>query len=193
VKNISKVTLILFILTAAAWAEQISASEYSIRTQLAVPQASQVQVKRGPNQTQMVTYQGLGFIYQEGPSGAQWAQMNGPRKTLGNDHISLSAAPTALISQDGKTGVGASVDVQLADIVAVSHTSHFGGTERHITSATLAPKSVVSVQVMRVATSKGSVTRVGPSVKLGRNTAVWYGVSTDGSPNLLLMTGNVRF
>jgi hypothetical protein len=193
-KNLSRLIVItLFILSGAVSAEQLSVSEYSIRTQLAIPQAPDAQVSHGPNQTHRVSYQGVGFIYQEGVNGAQWAQLNGPGKSLGDDKVRFSVTPTALFAQDGNAGVGANVNLQLADIVSVNHTSHFGGVERHITMATLAPKSPVSVRAMRVATAKGSVTRVGPSVKLGRTASVWYGVSTDGSPNLLLMTGNVRF
>ncbi|MCA9776059.1 MAG: hypothetical protein KC800_05055 [Candidatus Eremiobacteraeota bacterium] len=193
-KNLTKHILItLLVLVGPAVAQDLAQGDLYLRSQVATPEAKTVQVNRGANQTRNVNYQGVGFTYAEGTTGADWAQLNGPSQSVGNEEVRLSVTPTALFSQDGRTGIGASVNLQLADLVAVNHTSHFGGMERHITSAVLAPKSPVSLQALRIATDKGSVTRVGPSVKLGSGTSIWYGVATDGSPNLLMVNSNVRF
>jgi hypothetical protein len=193
-KNLTKYILIaLAIMVGSASSEELRSSDLYLRSQVSAPETKSAQVNRGQNQTRTVNYQGIGFTYAEGATGADWAQLNGPSRSIGKDAVRFWVAPTALFSQDGKTGVGASVNVQLADVVAINHTSHFGGVERHVTSAVLAPKSPVSLQVLRIGTDKGSVTRVGPSVKLGSNANIWYGVATDGSPNLLMVNGNVRF
>ena len=193
-KNFIKYVLIaLAVMAGPASSEDLTTSNLYLRSQVSTPETKSAQVNRGQNQTRTVNYQGIGFTYAEGSTGADWAQLNGPSQSIGKEALRVSVAPTALFSQDGKTGVGASVNLQLAGVVAINHTSHFGGVERHITSAVVAPKSLVSLQVLRIGSDKGSVTRVGPSVKLGSNANIWYGVATDGSPNLLMVNGNVRF
>lgn len=193
-KNFIKYVLIaLAVMAGPASSEDLTTSNLYLRSQVSTPETKSAQVNRGQNQTRTVSYQGIGFTYAEGSTGADWAQLNGPSQSIGKEALRVSVAPTALFSQDGKTGVGASVNLQLAGVVAINHTSHFGGVERHITSAVVAPKSPVSLQVLRIGSDKSSVTRVGPSVKLGSNVNIWYGVATDGSPNLLMVNGNVRF
>jgi len=190
---IKYVLIALAVMVGPASSEDLTTSSLYLRSQLSTPETKSAQVNRGQNQTRTVSYQGIGFTYAEGSTGADWAQLNGPSQSIDMKPLRVSVAPTALFSQDGKTGVGASVNLQLADAVAINHTSHFGGVERHITSAVVAPKSPVSLQLLRIGSDKGSVTRVGPSVKLGSNANIWYGVATDGSPNLLMVNGNVRF
>lgn len=190
---VNAIVIALLALTSMTAGQELSTNELYLRSQISVPEPPTAEWNRGPNQTRAVNYQGVGFVYQEGVLGAEWAQLNGPGRSIGSREINLSISPTALFGEDGKAGVGANINLQLADVVAVNHTSHFGAMERHITTATLAPRAPVSVQAIRIATAGGSVTRVGPSVRLGENANLWYWVSTDGSPSLFLATGNVRF
>lgn len=149
--------------------------------------------KRGGFHTRRIQHNGVSFTFQEGRQGANWAQLNITGKEIEVAGLRVKASPSVIVHRENTMGYGASIDARLDDIVSLSHTSHFGGTERHLTRLTLAPKSAVKVQAMRLDTGKSVTTRVGPSVSLGKNSSIWYGVATDGSPNLLLFTSNLRF
>jgi hypothetical protein len=187
-------TLIFFLsLSLVVGAAPYHPAADHIRLQLETSEPKTAVLNQGPFQTKSVGHSGLNLTYQDGPVGPNWAQLTGSGATISDGSVKLSVAPTALLGADGRTGYGASVHLQLSRVLEVNHTSHLGGLQRHITAAVLAPDSALSVQMLRVAGKDGVTTRVGPSLKLGKKARIWYGMATDGSPNLLLMTGNVRF
>lgn len=188
--------LIIFlslVLNSTAWAQENLNYGNPLRAQLKVPQAAEALVNRGPDFTQSVGHRDLNVTYRSYGVGVDWAQINTHGWSSGGRTFGVSVAPTLLVTGDGKMGVGAVVSARLSDVVQLTHTSHFGGVQRHITALSLAPNSSVSLDVLRVAGAGSGQTRVGPAVKLTKNLRLWYGVGLGDSSNLVLVNGNIRF
>ena len=187
------IIFLLMVLSTAAWAKETPNYGEPFRAQLEVPQPAEALVNRGPDFTQSVGHRDLNVTYRSHGFGVDWAQINTHGWSSGGRTLGVSVVPTLLVLNDGKLGAGAVVSARLSDVVQLTHTSHFGGAQRHITAVSLAPKSSVSLDVLRVAGAGGSQTRVGPAVKLTKNLRLWYGVGLGDSSNLVLVNGNIRF
>ena len=185
--------LTLIFLLAATNIVQAQGSVEHIGLQLDEVPAKLVQVSRGPGLTKSTQFRGTRVRFQEGNAGPNWAQISTPEFGFSKGQVVLSVAPSLTAVNDGRTGIGASVNLQLGKLISVSHESYLGGFEQHVTTANIASKQMISLRVRRVHVGGGKDTRVGPVVKLGGGAKVWYSRSLAGGADSVVLTGNIRF
>ncbi len=170
------------------------APERGLEAPLVQPAPLKAELKRGPQNTRFASYQGLTVRYQEGRQGPEWSELTGGELRMGSQQVQFSLAPAVLSSADGRFSGGAQLQLKVpAAGLEINHTSHFGSLERHLTRAVLSVNDQVGVQALHTRVGDKVNTRVGPSLKLTNGLGVWYGFSTSGGQDLMLLTGNLRF
>ena len=188
----SKLFTIIFLMAMTTIAQADGSIEH-IGLQLGEVQAKSVKVSRGPGLTKSTQFRGTRVRFQEGNAGPNWAQISTPEFGFSKGQVGLSVSPSLTAVNDGRTGIGASVNLQLGKLISVSHDSYLGGFEQHVTTANIASKQMISLRVRRVHAGGGKDTRIGPVVKLGGGTRVWYSRSLAGGADSVIFTGNIRF
>lgn len=190
-KTLSTLLLLIFLALTPASA---GTPEPVLQTQVKRVTPVRTELKRGPQNTQFASFQGLTLRFQNGQAGPNWTEFTGSAQELSRGDVQLSIAPSMFTSAAGQSAAGAVVELKIPQAgLEVSHTSQFGSLERHLTRAVLSVNDGLELQAMHTSVGGKVNTRVGPAVKLTSGLDLWYGFSTDGGQDLVLLTGNLKF